>query len=108
MSSEIPEPTVEVTRYAVSCLPKDHPDSFHFTLRVEYRGRDRWAVTDGFACLSTDSEWDYEPSSSNRDDNWIKTHRFDLDTALRLAKEQAPKLTVNGLSIADVLNRRSR
>lgn len=40
------EPTVEVTRYQVSCLPAHHPDAVHFTLTVERRdiNPDRWAV----------------------------------------------------------------
>lgn len=108
MTDTIPEPTVRVTRYDVSCVPPDHIDSIHFTARVEYRGHDLWAVLDGPYCLGTDGEWDYEPSPSNREDDWLETHRFDLDTALKLAKEAAPKMTVNGYTVADVLARRAR
>ena len=100
---DIPEPTVRTTRYEVSCLPPDDVNAFHFTARVEYRGKDMWAVTNGWGCLGTDGEFDYEPSPSNREDDWLATHRFDLDTALRLAKEVAPKMTVNGYTLADIL-----
>jgi hypothetical protein len=105
--SETPEPTVRPTRYEVSCLPPDDVNAYHFTIRVEYRGRDLWAVTNGWGCLGTDGEWDHERSPSNREDDWLSTHRFDFDTALRLAKEAAPKVTVNGYTVADALARRA-
>lgn len=97
------EPTVRVTRYEVSCVPPDNIDAPHFTVAVEYRGRDLWAVVRMGECLGTDGEWDFEPRPSSREDDWLDTHRFDLDTALRLAKEVAPELTVNGFTVADVL-----
>lgn len=100
---ETPKPTVKATHYEVSCLPEENVNARHFTLRVEYRGRDRWAVTDGHDCLSKDGTWSYESIPSNREDDWLAAHRFDLDTALRLAKEAAPKVTVNGYTVADAL-----
>jgi hypothetical protein len=105
--TDIPEPTVRTTRYEVSCLPPDDINAPHFTVRIEYRGRDLWAVTNGWGCLGTDGEWEYEPSPSNREDDWLETHRFDLDTALNLAKEAAPKMTVNGYTVAYILARRA-
>jgi hypothetical protein len=32
---------------------------------------------------------------------WLAAHRFDLDTALRLAQAAAPTVTVNGRTAAD-------
>jgi hypothetical protein len=99
-----PEPIVTVTKYEVSCLPIDHRERPHFTIFVEWRGVDRWAVCDGFrSCLGADGVWGYEPSPSNREDDWLDAHRFDLDTALALAKEQAPLMTVNRWTVAEVL-----
>jgi hypothetical protein len=103
--TEVPEPTVRPTRYEVSCLPPDDTNAYHFTLRVEYRGRDLWAVSNGWGCLGKDGEFDYESSPSNREDDWLEAHRFDLDTALKLAKDAAPKLAVNGYTVADALAR---
>lgn len=97
--------TVRPTRYEVSCIPEDNVNARHFTLKVEYRGRGLWAVTDGVDCLSESGEWSYERIPSNREDEWLAAHRFDLDTALRLAKEAAPKMTVNGHTVAHVLAR---
>lgn len=103
--SDVPEPTVRVTRYEVSCLPQDNINAHHFTITVEWRGDDRWAVLHHGFCLGADGEWDDEPRPSSREDDWLETHRFDLDTALILAKREAPKLTINGLTAADVLAR---
>lgn len=106
--TDVPEPTVRVTRYEVSCLPEGHPMWIHMMLRVEYRGPDQWAVVEPFEptpCLGSDGEWSWEPRPSERPDEWKARHRFDLDTALELAKREAAKLTVNGLIAADVLAR---
>jgi hypothetical protein len=97
------------TKYDVSCLPIDHRERHHFTIYVEWRGPDLWAVTTGFGdCLGVDGEWDYERSPSNRGDNWKATHRYDLDTALRLAKEQAPLMTCNRWTVEEAIARENK
>lgn len=106
--SDVPEPTVRVTRYEVSCLPEHHPMRRHFIIHVEPREGDTWAVVQPWQpapCLGSDGEWDWEMRPSERTEEWLATHRFDLDTALILAKREAPKLTVNGSTAADVLAR---
>lgn len=99
-----PEPTVRPTRYAVNCLPEDGIDSHVFEITVEYRGRDRWAVKRHSQVLGTDGQWDWEMRPSEREDDWLDSHRFNLDTALKLAKEQAPLITVNGFTVTDALH----
>ncbi len=99
------EPTVRATQYDVCCLPEDNINHGVYAITVEYRGRNLWAVKRFGQCLSTDGEWDYESRPSEREDEWLAAHRFDLDAALRLAKEQTPKVTVNGFSAADALAR---
>ncbi|MFC9973581.1 hypothetical protein ACFVH6_22070 [Spirillospora sp. NPDC127200] len=95
------EPTVLATRYRVSCLPEDHDLAHAMTITVEYRGHDRYAVLNRMGkALGTDGEWDWEPRPSERDDDWISTHRFDLDTALELAKRAAPLLSVGNRTAA--------
>lgn len=96
-------PTTKPTRYAISCIPEDHELAYEMTIAVEYRGRDLWAVMKRSRCLSADGAWDYEPNPSSRDDDWLATHRFDLDTALRLAQEAAPKLSVGKWTVDRIL-----
>lgn len=97
--------TVMATEYTVNAIPEgvDECNRSLFEIKVEWRGKGRWAVTHRSACLSADGEWDWEPMPSSREDDWLATHRFDLDTALRLAKEEAPKVTVNGWTVARVI-----
>lgn len=95
---DLPETTVTATRYEVSLLPEGDDARRHFTITVEYRGDGRWAVCRYPECLGADGTWDWEPRPSERDEDWLDTHRFDLDTALRLAKEAAPTVIVNGHS----------
>lgn len=98
-----PEPTVRPTRYEVTAVPEGHADGHLWALTVEYRGRDRWAVVRHGQCLDANGAWDYESIPSERTDEWLATHRFDLDTALRLAREAAPLITVNGITVPDAL-----
>lgn len=99
------EPIVTATEYTVSCIPEDHIDRGHFEITVAYRGRSLWAVARHRQCLGTDGEWDWESIPSERTDEWLATHRFDLDTALALAREAAPRVTINGFTVEDVLRR---
>lgn len=102
-----------VTRYELSVFPDEMlmdksaaMDASMWVVAVEDRGMGRWAVVRGVRqCLGADGEWDYEPSPSNREDDWLDAHRFDLETALRLAREQAPKVRINGMTALDILAR---
>lgn len=97
--------TVTATRYTVSCVPDTVAQHYLWALTVEHRGKGTWAVMEGPFALGADGEFDYEPSPSSRDDAWLATHRFDLDTALSLAREHAPAVNINGLLPADVIAR---
>lgn len=102
----VPEPRVQPTGYTVSCLSYDDIDSEAFSIQVDYTGHGRWAVRlRGSRCLAADGQWEWEPIPSEREDDWLTAHRFDLDTALRLAKEQAPHVTVNGITVQQALAR---
>lgn len=102
-----PEPSISTrpVRFEVTCVPEsiDPLDSDVFSISVEYRGHELWAVLMRSWCLSKSGEWDHEPLPSSREDDWLAEHRFDFDTAMELAREQAPKVTVNGHTVASVL-----
>jgi len=102
-AQSVPEATVQPTRYVVSCLPEDHINQRHFALGVEHRGHELWAVTRHGMCLGVDGEWDWEMRPSERDDDWLLTHRFFLDAALDRARQQAALITVNGHTVTDAL-----
>jgi hypothetical protein len=105
-----------VTEYEVSVFPDELRDSddmltaeeaHTWVVTVAWRGQGKWAVIYGHGgsrtVLGSDGEWDYEPCPSSREDDWLATHRFDLETALRLAAGQAPKVTINGRTALDIL-----
>lgn len=100
-----PEVLVEPTRYEVSVLPHDDINRSSFTINVEARGHGTWAVARHNQCLNASGQWDWEPSPSNREDDWLATHRFDLDDALALARKLAPTVTVNGRTALDAYQR---
>lgn len=104
MTTPIPSPAVRITRYEVSCLQLDHDDYSLYSITVEWRDVNKWAVLRNGFCLGLDGKWDWERLPSGREDEWVATHRFDLDTALRLATQAAPDLRTNGYTVADALN----
>lgn len=105
-SEELGRKLDKATRFEVDMLPEDDINAGVWKITVEYRGRGKWAVLrGGHFCLGTDGVWDWEPTSTEREDEWLAAHRFDLDAALQLAEEHAPKLTVNGRTAADLLAR---
>lgn len=95
-----------VSRYTVCAVPKTVPLSERhlFEVEVEDRGAG-WAVTHLRWCLNTNGQWDFEPLPSERDPEWLASHRFDLSTALRLARQAAPDVTVNGVRAVDLAGR---
>lgn len=96
-----------VTRYSICALPLDNIDAFHFTITVEWRGEDRWAVCHAGSCATKGGVWSHERQPSSRTDRWKKSHRFDRETALALAEKLAPKITLMGMTAQDVLDKQA-
>ena len=96
-----------VTSYDVSVWPEgiECIDSETWKLTVEYRGHGKWAVTRGRSCLGSDGRWDWEVRPSEREDEWLATHRLPLGEALDLARKHAPHVTINGLTATEALAR---
>jgi hypothetical protein len=105
ISEPIPGGSARVTEVTISALPEDNVNHGLYAVTVQWRGGDTYAVKRLSMVLGADGEWDYEPSPSNRDDDWIATHRFTYDRAVELAAQAAPHVTVNGLTVADCLAR---
>jgi hypothetical protein len=102
--ADTPEPTVHAVEYTVNCVPEDNFESHCWEIRVQYRGNGRYAVIQhGNLCLGRDGTWDHGVKEYDRGDAWLDNHRFDLDTALQLAKEQAPLVTVNGYTVTQAI-----
>lgn len=77
-----------------AAVPEDHylrafSDIDMYGATVAYRDVDSWAVLDGYGRRSygRDGEWDFEPSPSNRTDEWKVNHRWTLDEAVEVATE---------------------
>lgn len=111
------EPHVQTSGYLVSLLPEGEEDRYLFTVKVEYRGDGKWAVKNRSRTLGIDGEWswgftwsegDREPSTSDEmsrfdaeQNEWLAAHRFDEETALRLAKEACRTLSYRGWTAED-------
>ncbi|MFD7541256.1 MULTISPECIES: hypothetical protein [unclassified Streptomyces] len=101
-----PDPTVQPTGYVVSCVPEGHVNRWNYTLQIKYRGGDRWTVQHGPLYLAADGSWSRETDFGENDSTestWMAEHGFDHDTALRLAKEAAPRLSYGGHDVAAAL-----
>ncbi|MDX3343426.1 hypothetical protein PV409_36315 [Streptomyces sp. ME02-6979.5a] len=101
----IPDAIVQPTEYEVSILPEGDINRHVFAITVEYRGVDQWAITRHGMCLGSDGEWAEGTKPHDRGDDWLRAHRFDLTTALRLARMAAPHVVVNGHSALDAYRR---
>jgi hypothetical protein len=103
--------SVSITRYRVSCLdalPDDDPDKSVWDITVEERSRDRWAVVHRGFCLRRDGKTAYESNPSSRTDRFKRAYRYDLDTALAIARKYAPKVTVYGMTAAQLVDWKAR
>jgi hypothetical protein len=94
-----------ITEVTVSAVSEDNINHGLYAITVQWRGGETYAVIRHRMALGTDGEWDYEPIPSDRDDEWIATHRFTYDSAYELAVRAAPQVIVNGLTVADALAR---
>jgi hypothetical protein len=97
-----------ITEYTICALPEGNVNYPHYAITVEYRGRGSWAVCHMGLCFGTDGDWEYEPLPSSRDDDWLAAHRFDEATAIRVAEQQAPLMTCNGITVQQALDRAAR
>lgn len=97
-----------VTEVTFSAIPEDNINHGLYAVTVEWRGGEMYAVKRLSQVLCVDGEWDYEPIPSNRDDEWIATHRFSYDEAYQLAAKAAPDVVVNGFTVADALSRSAK
>lgn len=95
-----------VSQYTVTAVPEGYDendaDLWDITVEEARAGWDAWAVRRGKRCLSSTGSWDPESIPSARSIEFLATHRFDLDTALRLAEAAAPDVTVNGTRAGDL------
>lgn len=97
---ETPDLVEMAVEYVVSAVPIDEMDSDMFAIRVQWRGDgDRWSVNLRSSVLTRGGEWVYEPIPSSRTKAFLKRTRFDLQTALKLARLEAPKVRVNGMTV---------
>lgn len=60
-------------------------------IKVEYRGKDKWAITNSDLVLNKHNEWEYEPLPSSRTDEFIQRTRFDSAHAALEFYEQFSK-----------------
>lgn len=100
--SEAQTPSVKPILYEVTLLPEDDINHNVFVITVQDRGHGRWAVIHNGSCLGADGVWDFGVKEYDRGEAWLDNHRFDLDTALRLASQAAPHVVVNGHTAAEV------
>ena len=86
----------------------DNIDAAVWCVTVEARGHGLWGVyrgTGSGAPCWGEHGWGYEPLPSSRTDEWRATHRYTLERALEIARELAPKVTLNGLTALEAVAR---
>jgi hypothetical protein len=95
---------VTPTIFEVTVLPPDFPDGYLWTINVEYRGSNLWAIVHHSSNVyGKTGMWDYEPIPSERTDEWLEKYRWSLHDALEIAQKIAPDLKFRGMSPEDAL-----
>lgn len=99
--------TVEPVKYEVTAYPLRDELRRHFTITVEWRSPDRWAVCNRMGeCWNRRTKtWDYESMPSSRTDAFKRTHRFPLDEAIEIAKKIAPTLGIMSWTMDQIIRR---
>ncbi len=94
---------IEPTQYTVCGLPEDDPNAYVWSLTIEHRGIDSWAIARmGQVWKRTKKGgWDYEPLPTSRTDHFLKMHRFTLEEAMAEAPRAYETLIINGLKVVD-------
>jgi hypothetical protein len=101
----LPTPTVTPTEYLVTVLPLDREETLIWSVQIQRRGRDQWAITSHGRCLSRTGDWDLEPSPSERTAEWRQAHRFSFSDAVHRAGDLAARLTINGVTATEAAER---
>jgi hypothetical protein len=104
----MPEPTVEVSQYTVSLLPRGHIDYRAFLVTVDRvltpEGQIQWAVNWCGYQLGHDGAWSPGPIRDRAE--WVSTHRWlDREDALAEAREAVRRIEVNGIPVGAALAR---
>ncbi len=128
MPDRTTDPVVQAVRYTVNAVPEDSsPDAHVFEITVERRRGGLWTAIRHHRYLGRDGTWTHGPdwpvgNPGSREpvtdaecvgyhsaqEEWLADTRYDLETALKLAREAAPHVTVNGLTPAAALARIAR
>lgn len=84
----------EAIRYSVT--PRDQ---MHEPVLVEYRGKGKWAITNGSdGVMNRDGEWEWEPQPSSRDDAFLARCRYDsAEEAMKVAGADLTNISSGGV-----------
>jgi len=92
-----------ISAVELCALPWDHINARHFIVTVEIRAPGKYAVMHGGHCLGADGVWDYEPTVTERTNEWLESHRFGWHEALRRAAAATLTVSVNGHTAGQAL-----
>lgn len=96
---------ITATEYTVSVLPLDDINGYHFSLVLTRATDGRWSVRQQVRrdfYLNAKGKWDQDPGPE-RSKKWVDAHRFDLETARRLAEAAAPRHELNRTVAGDLV-----
>lgn len=82
------------------------PDVDIFSVKVTWRGDDRWAVQWMGQCWGPGG-WVYEPGPSNRTKTFLRAHRYTAERAVELAQTLVETISINGTTWAEAQARRT-
>lgn len=79
---------------------RDNTDTRHFRVSVEWRGAQTWAVIWLGECWNG-TGWEWEPSASGRDEDFLARTRFSLEEACAHARALPDTVKPNGATFTE-------
>jgi hypothetical protein len=98
--------TIEVDRYVIGVMPRDHVMRPFYELAIEWRGGTKWAVFWGNHILNSDGNWDVMPVNIAKEpEGYAGRHYFALHTAFNMALIAARTVRFRDVTAEELLAR---
>ncbi len=66
--------------------PREYENPEYPYILIKKRSDNKWCIQAGTMVLNNEGHWEFEPSPSNRTEEFIKRTRFPLETAIQLTE----------------------
>lgn len=95
-----------VTELTVNAIPvelRGSDEDSWFSVKVVWRGENRYAVMHLNSAYNAQLQREWESLPSSRSDDFVENFRFPLLEAVQIAEKVAQQVTLQGLTVQDII-----